>query len=167
MATVTSLAKSLAGSRIVYESHLSPTCIGLHVEEEIEILAAEFSTRRGGINRVQTMCRDGVHANDVNRRKGTHGWKTLLHRLWIHEGVDVRLWFRGASKKMDKGLTRWSDVLDKMHNKSSPDVPPGSLLDPTRPPSPSDIRDFPGFNVKHVEAEAPDDGESGFYDISI
>ena len=57
-------------------------------------------------------------------------------------------WF-GERPSMCKSASNsdWKAVLDGMHGVCSPDTPPGSLLDPTRPPSPTSVGDFPDFRL--------------------
>jgi hypothetical protein len=49
----------------------------------------------------------------------------------------------------------WGSVLDKIHDVTSPQIPPGSLFDTLRPPSLTCVGDFINFN--HTTAAHPAD----------
>ncbi len=66
-------------------------------------------------------------------------------------------WFRSTTQSPTTS-TCWSTILDEMHDLASPPYPPGSICDPTRPPSPTDVRDFPDFNQLPPEPSICDDG---------
>lgn len=54
----------------------------------------------------------------------------------------------------NKVTIHWNEILGEMNDIHTPDIPVGSLLDPSRPQSPTSVTEFPSSHEEATDTEA-------------